>query len=355
MSRDIFQQLKDLKSDPNAGWVSDLEQKNSKMKLMEAIGDNSVQKDELINLSFFRWNVTQFISTPVTVAVIGFVLAFSGWMTTVNAASTSLPGDSLYGLKLVTEQIKLKMASLEHKAILHTEFAEVRLEEAVVLQARGDVESAQVVIDAFKVEIAAANSDLQKLQNEGSVEVLAIAAELDDRIGELNLVINEENDLDASQQVATVTKEAGNLVVDVVVDEHEVEVTERSESDLRSMFKDEYNAMNDRKAFDLGRISMIADVIDINDLDLDINARALENKIKDATDEVPNAMNLAARGGYRDAFEILRSADTSLIQVESNLAEVEYQVMQAMTQVRDIEEYNKETSVEEKQEEGQVE
>ncbi|MBU0614046.1 hypothetical protein KJ766_02035 [Patescibacteria group bacterium] len=332
MSKDILQKLKGLQTDPNAGWAGSDLQKKGRLKLMQAISGEDSALRENVTPPFYRWSVIQFISMPATIVATGFVLIFGGSMTTVTAASNSLPGDALYGIKMITEQTKLKFSSLENKAVLHTEFAERRLQEAVALEARGEVDSVQVALDAFKTEMQAASSDLQKLQSEGRTETLAVAATIDGRIEELNASVTHSDDsVDTAAQVATVTKEASNSVVNVVVEEHEVSATQQSESDLHSMFKNEYNAMNSRKTFDLGRVSVISEVISLNELDLDFNSRALENDIKEATKFVPDAMNFAAQGGYRKAFELLREADTNLLELEAQLASIEFDVMQAMT------------------------
>ena len=46
-----------------------------------------------------------------------------------------------------------------------------------------------------------------------------------------------------------------------------------------------------------------------------------------ATDSVARAMDLAAAGGYRSAFEILGEADEILLALESELAQIEFAIM----------------------------
>ncbi|MFA6131361.1 MAG: DUF5667 domain-containing protein [Patescibacteria group bacterium] len=326
MARDFLGELKSLKSNRKAGWVSFAEKQANRARLMTAIENSNITVSEKTSTYSFWW-MRNFISMPATIAASVFVMAIGGWVGTVGAASNSVPGDTLYSVKMITEMAQLRFSSSEEKAVLHTEFAEKRLAEATVLVSRG--ESSEPAITAFKSEMALASDELRQLQDYGSTETLAIASQVNDKINEMNSTIDSQ--ATASQEEVTIaTKETANTVVDVVVEEHEIEVKEQSKSDLNKMFREEYTDMKGREAFDLGRVEVIAGVIATNELEIIFDVNITSFQITQATAKVADAMSLAAAGGYRSAFDILRTADATLLTLESNLAAVEEQVMQAM-------------------------
>jgi hypothetical protein len=59
--------------------------------------------------------------------------------TAISVSAASVPGDFLYPLKRATEQVRLAVTPTEQQTELHLEFAQERLQELSVLQARGEV------------------------------------------------------------------------------------------------------------------------------------------------------------------------------------------------------------------------
>jgi hypothetical protein len=72
------------------------------------------------------------LQMAVAVAMAFFVFLFSGW-SLARASTGSLPGDSLYPLKLTIENLQLQVATGEQEAELRNHFAEVRRQEALAL------------------------------------------------------------------------------------------------------------------------------------------------------------------------------------------------------------------------------
>jgi len=330
MSRDVIQQLKELKHRPEAGWVRASQVGSSRDALMQAIGHQEEiasveQPSELF--SFYRFAVSHFVFTPTTITASVFVMVLGGWITTVNAAG-SLPGDTLYGLKLVSERAQLSIASLEHKAVLHTAFAGRRLEEAVVLGTSTDLSKLSfvgVTLDAYSRELTAAEENLRQLQEEGNEETVQVASAVDKKIDHLSDSIEKDFTEESPERdgARDATKRTSNSVIDVVVETHESAVDQTaSERDLHVLFKNRLEDIRNREALDLGRLVVIEQVADANDLDIP-SMNDVQLSIKEAMETVSDAERLAAVGGYRAAFEILRSIEDTLEIAERSIAEVE--------------------------------
>ena len=335
----VIAQLKQMKRSPEAGAASASLKGAGRDALMQAIGHQDVTPNRLSVgdvFLFYRWNVSQFVSMPATVTASLLVVVFGGWMTTVSAAS-SLPGDTLYGLKLVTERAQLSIASLEHKAVLHTEFAERRLEEAVALESSTDPERASYVntaLHAFARELSLAEGNLRQLKEEGNLGTIQVATTVDQKIGALNSVIDkrvegEHPEANAVEEVRDITRQASNSVVDVIVETHEASLDPvGTTQDLHALFKVKLRDIQSRKALDLGRVVVIEQVA--VEQGLAVNMLAAKNEIADSMVLVPEAETLSAAGGYRAAFDLLREAESGLMAAEAMITETELWIIEQM-------------------------
>jgi hypothetical protein len=335
----LTKQLNSLKDHPQAGWVSSDTKDRGREVLMAAIGGDRPQVVEVENqegvASYYGWNAIRMFTRPVTAGALVFVLLFGGWFTTAHAASASLPGDTLYGLKLVTERAQLAVSSTERRAVLHTEFAQRRLEEVAVLQSRGDSVLVSQAMEAFRDELQGAQEELLILREDGNVETIAIASVIDQKVGDLNDSLTslegaEEtiDDVDESKKVA---REVSDSAVGTIVDAHEAGETEESKLALEQSFKNEYIALVSRQTFDAGRIAVIEQALkNVDDPSTVLNGndlRSMNFEVDSATDSVARAMDLAASDGYRSAFEILREADEILLNLEAQIAEIEFAIL----------------------------
>ncbi len=350
---DAIAQLKSLKHEAKAGWISGEALADRRLELMEAIGNQEVV--ETNSPVYTRWLFTDFISKPLAAGVAIFVLLLGGWMTTVSAASNSLPGDTLYQVKLVTEAAQLKLASADKKAILHTEFAENRLQEAVTLSAANA--SDQIVsntMNAFQSEIALAEGAVRKMQEDGHAQTVAVAYQVDQKITALSNTLeankNTESDAINVQAAEQTTKDASDSVVEVMVEAHESAATAATTVSLESRFRDGITAINSRQTYDLGRLAVIkaalADqaVATASGIDLS-KVTSAEFTVTHATDLLPEAMDLVAQGGMRAAFDILIDINQSLENVEKSITEFEIQISVAASSLH--EEIEVESPVEE--------
>jgi len=219
--------------------------------------------------------------------------------------------------------------------VLHTEFAQRRLEEVAVLQSRGDSVLVSQAMEAFRDELQGAQEELLILREDGNVETIAIASVIDQKVGDLNDSLTslegaEEtiDDVDESKKVA---REVSDSAVGTIVDAHEAGETEESKLALEQSFKNEYIALVSRQTFDAGRIAVIEQALkNVDDPSTVLNGndlRSMNFEVDSATDSVARAMDLAASDGYRSAFEILREADEILLNLEAQIAEIEFAIL----------------------------
>ena len=347
MSRNILAELKSLRTTQRAGVFSASKKEAIKQTVLEAIGHEErmvVQSTD--RTAFIRWFTMDLISAPLATTAAIFVFVLGGWLTTVNAASNSLPGDTLYGLKLVTEQAQLQLASLEDRAVLHTEFAQRRLSEAVAIGNSQDPEKDTYVsttLQAYKQEMSLAEGDLRELSQSGSDQAAQIASTIDQNISQLNSVIDTSiaSTTNTESQAASVTEvkdandAASQAVVDALVDAHDAQ-PEAQIVDIQKVFRDALADVEKRQTFDLGRIAKIRTAvlahptIDQSTLPQEKTLVAFEAEISAVTVDVPNAMDALAAGGSRTAFDKLASMKAKLKEIESRIAAQEILVTQAI-------------------------
>lgn len=114
--------------------------------------------------------LTQYVFRPALITFLIIGVISTGWIASVSASMNSLPGDTLYSLKIATERAQLVMAAgANNKAKLQVEFAGRRLEEVSKI-----VESSSPE-DAAKVTLAVANFNAQMGSVKASFEEVKIS------------------------------------------------------------------------------------------------------------------------------------------------------------------------------------
>jgi hypothetical protein len=340
----LLQQLKSLKNNPKAGASSLSEHGAAKARLLARVSADLPVRQE--STSYVSWYVSSLISKPVTVGVAAVTL-FTGSLSTVSAASSSLPGETLYSVKRITEQAQLRLASLDRRAVLHTEFAERRLREAVELRSSSADEGHQTLAKAAMVEYASelsqASADLKNLKDTvGSSTALAVVTDVQNKIDSMKAVIEETASTNSTTAAGTETVEAKNAVKEtqtvattVAVDVHEQEATAKSSLELKSMFTKELGSIEARQTFDEHRLDTIARAVagaemfkGIEGIPTGDDLKRMNFVIKQTRLQIPEAMNGFAAGGYRNAFTTLQGIDAELLKLEANVADIEILIMQ---------------------------
>jgi len=126
---------------------------------------------------FFNNNIVfqyaQTIPQSTMVAVFIFVFLVSGSVVSLRASENSVPGDSFYIAKIMSEKTQLALTFDEkNKALLGIEFAGNRAEEINQVLAQSQVseensEKVEKLVVDFKKEIKVAKSRLEKINNDG--------------------------------------------------------------------------------------------------------------------------------------------------------------------------------------------
>jgi len=271
----------------------------------------------------------------------------SGLMTTVQAAQQSVPGDSLYTVKLINEQAQLQLASLDRKAVLHTEFASNRLDEVTKLQSDSTNNNSDLVtktMNAYTSEVASANKNLQELQVSGNTATIATASQVQQNLASLNSSITatvtassspEESAAVTSAQTTTQTVQDNSVAV--AVQAHQDITTEQSTADLNAMFTTQFTAISTRKTFDLHRIAMIRIALTANAATLgplaimtELDLSRLERSINIAVADVAPSSDQFHSGDYRGAFDVLKHSSSLLRGIESTIADAETAITAAL-------------------------
>jgi hypothetical protein len=205
MKQDLIRQIKELKKiEPSQEWL------NSTRGQLVAQIDFQERADFKAGIGFFQW-----LRQPQSAAlVICLLLIFIGgpWLM-VKASQTSLPGDLLYSVKKITEDVQTSIASEDDKVQLQVEFAGRRLEELNKItedsfSPEEKTEKVKEVVDDLKNNLAGASvyankvpkekaiviakkakkikEDLDKTREEAPLEVQAKLAEAEKAVEEIN-------------------------------------------------------------------------------------------------------------------------------------------------------------------------
>lgn len=349
----LLKQLKQLKHKPRGGAFDASALEKSWARVAEAIGANDMEATPSLSAMYFeyaRWNASKYFSRPVAAGAFSLVMVASGWMTTVNAAD-SLPGETLYSVKMITEKAQLKLASRDRRAVLHTEFAGRRLQEAADLSESSldEATSGPLVhgaIEAYKQEVSSAGESLRELKDSGDATALATATSVQQNLQAIDTAIDEvaavSTTMEASQEVLAakeVTKEVSDVATTVAVEVHEEEQTELSAQEVKQMFKNKLGQIEARQRFDVERLDVIRGALADDAINYDgftvptsDELLALEYPVVAIDSLLAEAMNQFAAGGYRSAFVTLQEIDSSLLAIEAQLAQIEITIMQARQQ-----------------------
>lgn len=347
----IAAQLRAAQNRPAAGGFAVERQAAAKRSLMLAIGADAseVSAEPVVNLKtrYLVWLSHSFISRPVAIGAAGFVLAVSGLMTTVNAAQRSLPGDVLYTVKLINERAQLQLATLDRKAVLHTEFAEHRLREVTQLQSDTSGRDTGLVaqtMNAYTQEVTSANQNLRELQASGNVTTVATASEVQQNLVALDSTITNTVGpaTSSAESIAVTSAQATTQVaqddsVSVAVEAHSGTSSEQSTRELNDMFLRQFAAIGTRKTFDIHRIAVVRSSLETHTETLgtlgimtESDLRRLERSINIAVADVAPAMDVFTAGDYQSAFDALKRAESVLRGIEATIADAETAITSAL-------------------------
>ena len=162
-NKDLIKKIKGLKEiKPSKEWLN-----STRHNLMTEIDFNEDM--------FFSFN---WLKQPQAVALtICLALIFFGgpWMT-LKASQSSLPGDLLYSVKKISEDVQTTIASDGSKVTLQAEFAGRRLEELNKItydsySSEEKVKKSEQIMNDFKDNLAQISQNVNKVSKEEAVAV----------------------------------------------------------------------------------------------------------------------------------------------------------------------------------------
>lgn len=275
----------------------------------------------------FPHELTEFVSRPYAIVSLVIVMMLGGWITSVNASLDTLPGDTFYPVKIASERAQITFANSQARGRLRAEFASRRLSEVTTLVESGTTDKdarIQVALEGFEKQIDAARDDLKKSPSD------AQAVELARLINQSKTALDQaisvsESALDETSTVALVASQgrADAVHTDVVgVLSTTASESSVSANELSRQFTNEVRDILATTTVLSRRLDLVASVIETTgraDIELDVAAqrRALLNV------DVAGAQDFAARGGFPRAFEITKSIQRHLRNVELAVARAE--------------------------------
>ena len=254
MSRELIGQLKNLSRgevNPRAEWLT------SNREILLAQIRNTVTpkaRSRVENIwaglsIFLPQSFVYNVMRPVAVLMVGS----SGWIATVDASYSSLPGEWLYPAKRAAERTQVIMASIvgakTTETQLHVEFARRRANEAKKIVAIADPQNSSQVkqsVDDLKAEITSVNQNLDDIQTGSQSGVSADTLKnVKQDTEQINNVLQEvkadlltASSTAAGDDLTKVVSEAKDMVKDTSVKAMEVMVAKHLEGD-QSMSKEE--------------------------------------------------------------------------------------------------------------------
>lgn len=220
MSKALRQQLKQLQRyqhsiNPRDAWVRD-----NKAKLMAQINNTTSEETgrfSVFNLSdlmsVYMPRQMAAVARPALIFVIAIATTVGGWVAGVSASYDSLPGDTLYGVKLATEKTQVALATVagdkETETQLHLEFAGRRSDEVKQVLGKDDPEApqkAEAAIQQLKKSIESAKQTVQEVGETDVAKAVGLARDVSQKTVEISSNLKDAVSA-ASRQENNIAKE----------------------------------------------------------------------------------------------------------------------------------------------------
>lgn len=285
------------------------------------------------------------IARPMAVGVSSLAVALGGWVVAVNAASSSVPGDALYPIKIATERVQLRLTtSSEQRTKLHMDFAGRRLQEVKEVQASdrsGKSVRVQSALQSFRKEMASVKSEVENVSQKDPASASKIAEYVDQKTDEYtdqlrNRVVREE-DIQTSDASREEAEGAQTETVAVNQDAARVLVDHQETDQLQNLFRNDLNDIQGQLAMIRSRLDVVKKVLaNRTDLDLALRENSQElisrigQRLVTVQPQIDEATNQLAVGGYRSTFETMGSLKDTMSVVHNLLAQLEVQISVAL-------------------------
>jgi len=305
--------LSEVRNHPEMGAISN-DRKVAIWSLIDEAVSTESNKEEFSfgvgDLKAVPGMFTDLVARPIAFVAMVFVMVLGGWIGGVNASLETLPGDTLYPIKLASERAQLTLASSGAKARLHAEFATRRVNEVAKLVQSDDNDKAeriQEALDGFQVQMDGVGDSLKDAHDDD--EVVELARVIEQKSDELEAVLemsDEELDVDSTEAIVIAVEGADedkSQAVSVLVEKSQDSSASRAE--LGRQFRNELRNLMSEKGILLNRFERALKVAGERGVDL-----GLEGYVGSVEDvDFNEAMNFAGNGGYDRAFSLLADID----------------------------------------------
>lgn len=195
----IIKQIKELKNiKPSKEW----KEETGKEFILRAERLFPVQEKAGFLFSFKTYFRFHYLVRATVMAALVLLLGFGGSIFTVQATKNTLPGDLLYGLKIIKERVHIAITSGSDKRVsLKLSFADNRLTEANQLmdkiekEPEKDGQRMAQVMDNFQKDIEEAEKHLLELKEESLTEdkekIKETVEEVNSKTEEYDIVLTE--------------------------------------------------------------------------------------------------------------------------------------------------------------------
>ena len=288
MSKELKKQLKELKKyhgqiNPDASWVS-----SNRANLLSQIS-NTVDKeishstftqkfDEMFNV-FAPQRLMQ-VSRPFIVAFLAVGMTVGGWVAGADATYKALPGDTMYGVKIVAEKTKVALATAagdEEVVIqLHLENAETRSKEVKKMVQKKTPESsilAGETMDKLKDSIETAKEQVKTIGETDNAKAVVLAKDIGKKTAEISKTLQEVAEI-AKEDLEN-PKELPEATIDENIEVSEKEVQEKKE------VKEEEQAIKKKIVEEVAETKKV-----VNQTGLEVLQRVVEKTIQNDDDSI---------------------------------------------------------------------
>ena len=332
MSREVIEQLKSIRHEavnPRPQWLA----KNRALLLSQI--KNTISSETRLTFTERAWaalsiflprTVVYNVVRPIAVVLVIIVAATSAYSGTVKASYETLPGDTLYPVKLLAEKIPVTVASLtgdnNTEVKLHIKIAKNRLEETKKILTGSDPRKKDqlgVTMTNLKNELKTVNDTL----NDAKANPVDIRAESVKNVSQGTEQIKSELQdfkinllASASQEDKALSKEISetkDLVNDVSVKAVEVMVNKHLEGDQSVSKEDLKEAINTTLQNNLSNVAESKQNVD--------GAKIIVNNINTGVKDLANVKKSAVSAEAASTTKAF-AAKVSTVATETQAASV---------------------------------
>ena len=192
--------LKNIK--PNPEWLQ-----SQRSILLLAVKESGKKTKSVWNLPVFV--LPKFAFKPVMAFGLVLCLIFGGGFLTVLAAKNSLSGSLFYPVKMVLENVRMKLSSRETQPKLQAEFVGNRVDELtqIINNTADPVKKAEQVVktaDKLQAQIVSTKVSLDKIKEAQPEKAAEVVQEITEKTAEAKEKIAEEFKEEQPEEVAKV-------------------------------------------------------------------------------------------------------------------------------------------------------